>query len=69
MANKVAKIILKDGQEYELIMDWDDIEDKPSLVTAQALNDKGYQNKDQVQQLINEALGSIKTYKGEKEEL
>ena len=69
MAQKVKGIILKDGQEYELIMDWDDIEDKPLLVTTQTLESKNYQSRTDVEQLISEALGKITTYRGEKEEL
>lgn len=69
MSQKVKSIILRDDKDYELIIDWESIQDKPlDLITKTELTAQDYQTAEQVQQIINEAIDSIPDYNGEIEE-
>lgn len=65
IANKVKIMVLKDGQPYELSVKWQDIDSKPDLITQEELEQKGYQNEAEVNELIQAALDELKDYDGE----
>ena len=69
-AHTVIVEIPQKNQQYQILVDWENIEDVPdNLITLLELVERGYLNKQQVQKIINDALNKITIYQGESEEL
>lgn len=63
--NKITTIILKDGQPYEINAEWDEILNKPHLVTLEELLKRKYQTEDEVKTLIESYVNGLPPYEGE----
>jgi hypothetical protein len=51
MAEKIRTIVLKDKSKYHMIVDWEEVEEKPDLLTQTEVDAKGYLSKPEIKKL------------------